>query len=153
MKSNIYVKIFDVEGDGSQDDGTLYSLSDEFLEAAVVLQNTPPIRINYSSAAYYLLGHSAELMLKAFLYSHGVTISELKEMGHDLEKLATASTKKGLHKTVSLNQIRQLAENYRDKSLEYRKRKKKIFPDLEHLTEEIQALKAAVFEKIVAFKD
>ncbi len=60
------VDIFRAEGDGSQDDGTLYSLSDEFLEAARVLQATPPTRVNFSSAAYYLLGHSAELILKAF---------------------------------------------------------------------------------------
>ena len=151
MTPNIYAKIFEAEGDGSQDDGTLYSLSDEFLEAAVVLQNTPPIRVNYSSATYYLLGHSAELMLKAFLYSHGVTIPELKKMGHDLEKLATASTEKGLHKTVSLNQIRQLAETYRDKSLEYRERKKKTFPNLELLTEEIKALQAVVFGRVCGF--
>ena len=151
MTPNIYVKIFEAEGDGSQDDGTLYSLSDEFLEAAVVLQNTPPVRVNYSSATYYLLGHSAELMLKAFLYSHGVTIPKLKKMGHDLEKLATASTGKGLHKTVSLKQIRQLAETYRNKSLEYRERKKTTFPNLELLTEEIKALQAVVFRKICGF--
>ncbi|MEJ1958500.1 MAG: hypothetical protein WDM70_02780 [Nitrosomonadales bacterium] len=64
----IYAKIFEAEGDGSQDGGTLYSLSDEFLEAAVVLQNTPLNCVNFSAVTYYLLGHSAELMLKAFLY-------------------------------------------------------------------------------------
>jgi len=46
-----YSEIFDAVGDGSQDDGTLYSLSDEFLEAARVLQATPPTRVNFSSAA------------------------------------------------------------------------------------------------------
>jgi len=151
MTSHICAKIFDAEGDGSQDDSTLYSLSDEFLEAAVVLQSTPTIRVNYSSVTYYLLGHSAELILKAFLYSHGVTIPELKKMGHDLEKLATASREKGLNKTVSLNQIRQLAEHYRDKSLEYRERKKKNFPNLELLIEEIKALQTVVLGKICSF--
>ncbi len=90
-------------------------------------------------------------MLKAYLYKHGVTIPELKEMGHDLEKLATVSTENGLPETVSLNQILQLAENYRDKSLEYRKRKKKTFPNLELLTEEIKALQTVVFGKICGF--
>lgn len=145
------VNIFETEGDGSQDGGTLYSLADEFLEASVVLQNTPPIRVNYSSANYYLLGHSAELMLKAFLYRHGVTIPELRKIGHDLEKLVTVSEEKGLPKTVSLNQIRQLAEIYRNKSLEYRERKKKTFPDIDLLTKEIEALQSAVFGKICRF--
>ncbi|MEJ1958501.1 MAG: hypothetical protein WDM70_02785 [Nitrosomonadales bacterium] len=73
-------------------------------------------------------------------------------MGHDLEKLATASTEKGLSKTVSLNQIRQLAENYCDKSFEYRKRKKETFPDLDLLTEEIEALQKVVFEKTASLR-
>ena len=146
-----HTAIFEAEGDGSQDDGTLYSLSGEFLEAAMVLQNTPPIRVNYSSASYYLLGHAAELMLKAFLYGHGVTMPELKKMGHDLGILVTTSIEKGLPKTASLNQIRQLAEIYREKSLEYRERKKETFPNIGLLTEEIKALQAAVFEKICGF--
>ena len=75
-----YSEIFDAVGNGSQDDGTLYSLSDEFLEAARVLQATPPTRVNFSSAAYYLLGHAAELMLKAFLFKHEVSIVELKKI-------------------------------------------------------------------------
>jgi hypothetical protein len=71
-------KIFEAEGDGVQDDYALFSLTDEFLEAAQVLQETQPVRVNYWSATYYLLGHSAELMLKAFLFKHGLSIKELK---------------------------------------------------------------------------
>ena len=126
-------EIFEAEGDGSQDDGTLYSLSDEFLEAARVLQVTPPVRVNFSSAAYYLLGHSAELMLKAFLFKHGVSINELKKINHDLEKLVWHARKKGLAEKVHLQKILELAETYKDKSLEYRTRKKKTFPSLELL--------------------
>ena len=141
-------EIFEAEGDGSQDDGTLYSLSDEFLEAARVLQATPPVRVNFSSAAYYLLGHSAELMLKAFLFKHGVSINELKKIGHDLEKLVCHARKKGLAEKVHLQKILELAETYKDKSLEYRTRKKKTFPSLELLTEEIEGLQSAVFDRI-----
>lgn len=143
-----YSKIFDAVGDGSQDDGTLYSLSDEFLEAARVLQATPPTRVNYSSATYYLLGHSAELMLKAFLFKHGVPIDELKKVGHDLEKLVSRAKERGLPEKVHLQQVLELAETYKDKSFEYRTRKRKMFPNLDLLTEEIEGLQSAVFDRI-----
>lgn len=143
-----YSEIFDAVGDGSQDDGTLYSLSDEFLEAARVLQATPPTRVNFSSAAYYLLGHSAELMLKAFLFKHEVSIVELKKIGHDLEELVCHAKKKGLPEKVHLQLILELASIYKDKSLEYRTRKRKTFPNLDLLTEEIEGLQSAVFDRI-----
>jgi hypothetical protein len=143
-----YSKIFDVAGDGSQDDGTLYSLSDEFLEAACVLQATLPIRVNYSSATYYLLGHAAELMLKAFLYKHGLTISSLKKINHDLGKLASLARAKGLPEKVRLEKIIHLADTYKEKGFEYRTRKKKTFPSIDHLTEEIKILQAVVFDRL-----
>jgi len=143
-----YQQIFDEEGDGSQDDGTLFSLSGEFLEAARVLQATPPVRINYSSATYYLLGHSAELMLKAFLYKHGQTISDLRKINHDLEKLAARAREKGLPEKVQLTQTLHLAGTYKEKSLEYRTRRRATFPSLDLLTEEIEKLQSAVFDKL-----
>lgn len=141
-------EIFEAEGDGSQDDGTLYSLSDEFLEAARVLQATPPVRVGCSSATYYLLGHSAELMLKAFLFKHGVSIDELKKIGHDLKELVCCAKKKGLPEKVHLQQILALADTYEGKTLEYRTRKRKTFPSLDLLTKEIEGLQSAVFDRI-----
>ena len=143
-----YSKIFNAVGDGSQDDGTLYSLSDEFLEAARVLQATLPTRVNYSSATYYLLGHAAELMLKAFLCKHGQTMSDLRKINHDLKKLSSLARAKGLHEEVQLVQIDLLADSYNEKSFEYRTRKKKTFPSLDHLTEEIENLQSAVFDRL-----
>lgn len=140
--------IFSYEGDGSEDDGTLYSLSDEFLEAARILQATPPTRVGFSSAAYYLLGHSAELMLKAFLFKHGMSIDELKKIGHDLKSLVNLAKGKGLSDNLDLQQIILLANTYKDKSLEYRTRKRKTFPCLDLLTKEIERLQSAVFDKI-----
>ena len=102
-------KIFGSKGDGSQDDETLFSLSCEFLEAARVLQATPPIRIGYWSATYYLLGHAAELMLKAFLYKRGQKIDDLKKINHDLEKLVSRARELGLPEKVQLNQILDLS--------------------------------------------
>ena len=51
-------KIFEAEGDGGQNDDTLFSLSDEFLEAALVLQKT---------LYEQLRGHLGEIFRK---YSH-----------------------------------------------------------------------------------
>lgn len=141
-----YQKIFDAEGDGSQDDGTLYSLSGEFLEAARVLQATPPVRIGYSSATYYLLGHAAELMLKAFLYKHGQSINDLRKFNHDLEKLASRAREVGLPEKVQLDQILLLAAAYKEKSFEYRTKKSKAIPSLELLAEEIENLQSTVFD-------
>jgi hypothetical protein len=140
--------IFDDEGDGSEDDGTLYSLADEFLEAARVLHATPPTRVRFSSAAHYLLGHSAELLLKAFLYKHGIPIYQLKKIGHDLEKLVACAREKGLPDKVQINQILDLAKTYKDKRFEYRNRKRRKMPNLDILTEEIEDLQSAVFECI-----
>lgn len=143
-----YQQIFVAGGDGSQDDSTLFSLSAEFLEAALVLQATPPVRVNFSSAAYYLLGHSAELMLKAFLHKNGLSIDELKKINHDLKKLIYLAKEKGLPENVHLEQVLQLADAYKNKSFEYRTKKRKTFPNLDLLTEEIEGLQSAVFDKV-----
>ena len=143
----IYQNIFDAEGDGTQDDGTLFSLSAEFFEAALVLHATPPVRIKFSSATYYLLTHSAELMLKAFLYKHGQTIRGLRKINHDLEKLASLAREKELPERVQLTQIGSLACAYKDKSFEYRTRTKMTLPNLDLLITEVKALQSAVFDK------
>jgi len=143
-----YSEIFDAVGDGSQDDGTLYSLSDELLEAARVLQGTPATRVNFSSATYYLLGHSAELILKSYLFKHGVTINELKNIGHDLENLVYLTKEKGLPVQVGLQHILGLAATYKEKNFEYRTRKKKTFPNIDLLLDEIKALQSVVFYHI-----
>jgi hypothetical protein len=142
------LQIFDAEGDGSQDDGTLFSLSDEFLEAARVLQATPPIRVKYSAAVYYLLGHSVELMLKAFLYKRGVPVGALRKLNHDLRAIVANARESGLPEAIRLEHVLQLADAYKDKSFEYRTRRKKLFPSLDLLTEEIDSLQSVIFETV-----
>lgn len=142
-----YSEIFEAEGDDSQDDGTLFSLSDEFLEAARVLQETPPIRVGYRSATYYLLGHSAELILKAFLFKHGLSVKELRKINPDLGRLASLAREKGLPERIGLTHVLHLAVPYRDKGFEYRARKKLTFPPIDQLTQEVKALQSAVFDK------
>lgn len=143
-----YQDIFNAEGDGSQDDGTLFSLSGEFLEAARVLQASPPVRLGYSSATYYLLGHSAELMLKAYLFKHGQTIKDLRKINHNLSALSSLAREAGLSSSVSLEHLLKLASEYKEKSFEYRTRRKKTFPTISLLIEEIEMLQAAVFDEL-----
>lgn len=142
------MSVFDAHGDGSEDEGTFYSLASEYLEAAITLFNTPPTRINYQVVIYYLLGHSAELTLKSYLFDHGEKPASLKRIGHDLDQLVERAMNHGLSKKLSVRAISALAPIYREKELEYRRRKRQAFPDQQDLIEEIEALQSAVFNKI-----
>lgn len=144
---------FDAPGDGSEDEGTFYSLASEYLEAAITLFNTPPTRINYWIVIYYLLGHSAELTLKSYLFDHGETPKSLKKIGHDLDKLVSCALSHGLSKKLSFRAINSLAPIYGSKELEYRKRKRQTFPSEEDLIEEIHALQSTVFDRIFRWEN
>ena len=65
----------------------LWRYAKEFFEAAKKIQEpSNSIQQKISIPAYYLLGHSIELSLKAFLKAQGFTIEKLKnKYGHDLE--------------------------------------------------------------------
>jgi hypothetical protein len=140
--------IFSANGDGSEDDGTLYSLSSAFLEAAITLSNTSPTKTNYSIVIYYLLGHAAELMLKAHLYKKGKTIGELKAVGHNLDALIELSKSTGQQLPVRTNCIEALAVNYKTKILEYRVKKRLQLPNTEDLINECRELQSAVFDNL-----
>lgn len=145
--------LFDAPGDGSEDEGTLFSLASEYLEAAITLFNTPPTRINYSLVIYYLLGHAAELTLKSYLFDHGEKPANLKRFRHDLDKLIESAQSHGLSKQISVAAIASIAPIYRDKELEYRKRKRQSFPDRQDLIKEVQALQSAVFNRNVMLEN
>jgi hypothetical protein len=112
------------------------------------LQATPPTRVNFSSVIYYLLGHSAELLLKAFLFKQGAPITDLKKMSHDLKKLVACAKEKGLPDVLHLQQILGLAEIYISKRFEYRKRKREELPNIDLIAEEIINLQSIVFDFI-----
>lgn len=141
--------LFDALGDESEDEGTFYSLASEYLAAATTLFNTPPTCINYWAVIYYLLGHSAELTLKSYLFDHGETPASLKKIGHDLDKLVERAMNHGLSNKLSVRAINALAPIYREKELEYRKRKRQTFLDQQDLIGEIEALQSAVFDSIL----
>lgn len=136
-------------GDGEQDDATLYSLANEFFEAACALQEATSLRVDVAIPIYYLLGHSAELTLKAFLYKHGFDIKELMKIRHDLEALIISARDNGMSEKVDVVQILELSLIYKNKNLEYRKRNGVKFPNILLLTNEIKSLQATVFNHLM----
>lgn len=144
------MSLFDHPGDGSEDEGTFFSLASEYLEAARVLHDTPPTRVGYWIVIYYLLGHSAELTLKSYLFDQGITPETLKnDCRHNLEKLIKIAKSHGLKKEISLSAISALSHIYKAKELEYRKNKRSTFPSEEDLIREIQELQNVVFERVI----
>jgi hypothetical protein len=80
-----------------------------------------------SLPAYFLLGRSIELSLKAFLLHSGVHIDELRKrgLGHNLRALLSTAREKGLEKHIALESIDSgvidlLSYDYAEKRLEYR---------------------------------
>lgn len=96
----------------------------EFWDAAdLVLNKTEGVSI----PAYFLLGRSIELSLKAFLLREGIPISKLKanKYGHNLKKLLAEAKSKGLEKHINIAPIESgvidvLSYDYAAKKLEYR---------------------------------
>ena len=110
----------------------------------------PPTRVGYGTVIYYLLGHSAELTLKSYLFDHGITPEALKnDCRHNLEELIKTAKSCGLKKEICLSAISALSPIYKAKELEYRRRKRSTFPSEEDLIREIQELQNAVFGRII----
>lgn len=78
-----------------------------------------------SFPAYFLIGRSIELSLKAFLFARGVKVNQLKyKYSHDLEKLIAESRRRKIGREVKLNNghisaIKILNAPYKHKLLEY----------------------------------
>jgi HEPN domain-containing protein len=70
----------------------LFHRAMEFEEAYHAVPEMPPL----SWPRYFLLCHSIELALKAFLTLHGESESDLMLIGHDLKKLLKHAEKCGL---------------------------------------------------------
>lgn len=80
----------------------------EFREAAdaadKILGHKPGFEIIAPIPVMYLIGHSMELSLKAYLLHHGVTLNELrKTYGHHLRKCLKKSKELGLLAIVTID--------------------------------------------------
>ena len=88
------------------------SLASEYLAAATIVLPPPTtdleaLRMKISFPAYFLVGHSIELSLKAFLLGRGVTKDQLKSriFGHKLDALLTEARRRRLGNEVKLPQV------------------------------------------------
>lgn len=126
----------------------------EFHEAAMGADKTlgqkPGFEIIAPIPVLYLIGHSMELSLKAFLLHNGVELGELrKHFGHDLHKCFKKAKELGLLGAVSFDEhelgaFSILNELYSTKQLEYIVTGAKRFPIFGHLQSMSSKLLATV---------
>ncbi len=79
----------------------LWTYAHAFEKSASVLSASA---VPFEPVRYYLICHSIELALKAFLSLHGATMLELSEnaFGHNLQKILEVAESKGLSADVAL---------------------------------------------------
>lgn len=109
----------------------LWRYAEQYLNAALAVQQPAEsiaerLKQNISIPAYFLVGHSVELSLKAFLRAKGMSVSELasKRYGHNLESLVRESKRRKLGvavrlKKVDVDAVLLLNQSYKPKDLEY----------------------------------
>jgi hypothetical protein len=113
----------------------------------------PPCEHRFEPARYYLICHSIELALKAYLAVKGETLLDLsgRKLGHVLNNLLVAAEEKGLRGKVALTdvhcaEIRSASDYYLGKVFEYPAIAEAIpggypkLPSLEVLTEAAEIL-------------
>lgn len=104
----------------------------------------------------FLLGHSLELHMKAFLISHGVSDKKLRnELSHNLIACFRKSRSLGLCQHLSLSkrqvqQIIQINRYYQEKQLEYFSGTAKRFGSMEDFCNTVEKISRAVFNPITA---
>lgn len=100
------------------------TMSGRFLAAAKKVQGEQDVVPEHYPAGHYLLGHSIELALKAYLLAEGYGERQLRRLGHDLDQCLEAADQHGLRGHVTLTgdeaaAIALLNELYETKQLEY----------------------------------
>jgi len=138
----------------SEDEASFFSLAAEYLEAAEILARTPSTRLRVTMVIRYLLGHSAELLLKSLLHKHGVSLKDLKDnkiYGHNLSKLVKQAKAMKLIGSEALHSVEAFSKTYSSKHTEYRQNVAMQFPSLDSLMREVRELEAQVFDHVAHF--
>jgi hypothetical protein len=99
----------------------------EFFAAGCSVDDDIGVREDYSTApANYLIGHSIELVLKAYLLQHGVSLKEIRErpLSHSLTGCFKAAEERGFqqHFQLAMSEcelLHKLDALYSDKQFEY----------------------------------
>ena len=109
----------------------------EFMEAALAaddkIGNKAGHEIIAPVSVMYMVGHSIELILKAYLISKDIKENRLRNIGHDLEKCYKRAKELGLHHHIELSDddievLKVLNVLYKSKQLNYLVTGSKVFP-------------------------
>lgn len=130
-----------------------WALANSYFDAARQLMQHPSTKEVLPTI--FLLGHSLELHLKAFLLAHGVSEKKLRELGHNLVASLRECRRRGIcnHLVLSRTQIKQIIQidrYYRRKHLEYFFGNAKRFGSMEELQQIVGSVAKAVFNPITA---
>ena len=102
----------------------LWWFAEDYYKAAVVTSDIRNCSLCSSVVPNYLVCHSIELVLKAFLRAKGFRVQNLRKFGHDLESVLAEARKQGLDGFCTvpsefLEHLRRANFYYRLKDFEY----------------------------------
>lgn len=125
----------------------LWTDARQMLKAAKVLSENPDLA--GSSPAYFLAGHGIEEVFKAYLRACGISLKELRCIGHNLEHALGAAVSHGIEGVCALTSqdkaiVAVLNQYYKAKHFEYRVTGYKILPQLSDLLSLGQRVLAAI---------
>ncbi len=132
------VSSFDVDEDRRTSPLALWRYAHEYLCTAATLCEQVRIKSAESQLPYHAAAQGIEFALKAYLRSHGASMSELhRDVGHSLEQALTRSEALGLpampgHCRAALD---MLAPNHQDHQFVYLRIAEPDFPDIEPLVD------------------
>lgn len=120
----------------------LLNYAEEYYAAYELIQKQEPKFTMYFSVKYYLLCHSLELTMKAWLKKRGATFLEMQKLGHDLEKIMIVlhGDHDLLFDATSQGMIRVVNQHYSKKDFEYSLRGAKTVPEITDLAQTVNLL-------------
>ena len=123
----------------------LWTYANYYLEAVKVM----PPTLRDKPPAYYLVTHSIELAIKAFLRGNSMSLEQLKKIGHDIEKAMKRANTLGLLSYCNLSRtqtelIKLINQHYASKELEYIKTGFKQYPKIDLLIEIAELLLSGI---------
>ena len=99
----------------------LLNYAKEYYKAYELIQGQEPDFVKFFAVKYYLLCHSLELTMKAWLKQKGATYKQIRDMGHNLEKIMVILHDEYnlLFSAASQEMISLVNQHYSKKEFEY----------------------------------
>ena len=121
----------------------------DYYKSFELLHKEKPKILDLYPVKYFLLCHSIELAMKAYLREKGYSRLQLMNIGHDLEKLIRLLHEKGVSMDIS-SMVRTFSLNdyYKTKQFEYPQVGYKEFPSLDDMKSYVHLLLSMVSNSI-----